>query len=107
MDELAQTLSMLSFGVIGVICITGVLQNRSWLDMFTIGGKSLGSQPHLHSPRLNKHSITCRCRHPRRTPNRYYGHISSRGREDVQAKSNSQEITLGRIVGIRISHLFR
>ena len=38
MDELAKTLSILSFGVIGIICVIGVLQSRSWLDMFTIGG---------------------------------------------------------------------
>ena len=38
MDELAQKLSALSFGVIGVICLIGVLQARSWLEMFTIGG---------------------------------------------------------------------
>lgn len=38
MDELAKKLSMFSFGVIGVICIIGLLQHRSWLDMFTIGG---------------------------------------------------------------------
>ncbi|KII95488.1 hypothetical protein PLICRDRAFT_96597 [Plicaturopsis crispa FD-325 SS-3] len=37
MDELAKNLSMISFGVIGVICVIGVLQQRSWLDMFTIG----------------------------------------------------------------------
>ncbi|KAL4263970.1 High affinity Ca2+/Mn2+ P-type ATPase-like protein [Pleurotus pulmonarius] len=37
MDELAKKLSMISFGVIGVICIIGVLQSRSWLEMFTIG----------------------------------------------------------------------
>ncbi|KAK7691917.1 hypothetical protein QCA50_005322 [Cerrena zonata] len=37
MDELAKKLSLFSFGVIGIICIIGVLQNRSWLDMFTIG----------------------------------------------------------------------
>ncbi|TFY56414.1 hypothetical protein EVG20_g8929, partial [Dentipellis fragilis] len=37
MDELAKKLSILSFGVIGVICLIGVLQSRSWLDMFTIG----------------------------------------------------------------------
>ncbi|KIK60813.1 hypothetical protein GYMLUDRAFT_43427 [Collybiopsis luxurians FD-317 M1] len=37
MDELAQKLSILSFGVIGVICLIGVWQRRSWLDMFTIG----------------------------------------------------------------------
>ncbi|KAI0752814.1 calcium-transporting ATPase [Daedaleopsis nitida] len=37
MDELAQKLSIISFGIIGVICILGVIQSRSWLDMFTIG----------------------------------------------------------------------
>ncbi|PPQ78974.1 hypothetical protein CVT25_002258, partial [Psilocybe cyanescens] len=37
MDELAKKLSFLSFGVIGVICLIGVLQKRSWLEMFTIG----------------------------------------------------------------------
>ncbi|KAJ7125393.1 Ca-transporting ATPase [Mycena epipterygia] len=37
MDELAKKLSIISFGVIGVICLIGVLQSRSWLDMFTIG----------------------------------------------------------------------
>jgi len=40
MDELAKQLSILSFGVIGVICVIGVLQSRSWLEMFTIGGES-------------------------------------------------------------------
>jgi hypothetical protein len=39
MDELAKKLSMISFGIIGVICLIGVLQHRSWLDMFTIGGE--------------------------------------------------------------------
>ena len=38
MDELAKKLSIISFGIIGVICILGVIQHRSWLDMFTIGG---------------------------------------------------------------------
>ncbi|KAG5642209.1 hypothetical protein DXG03_003400 [Asterophora parasitica] len=37
MDELAQKLSFLSFGVIGVIVLIGVIQQRSWLEMFTIG----------------------------------------------------------------------
>ena len=40
MDELAKNLSLLSFAIIGVICLIGVLQKRSWLEMFTIGGKS-------------------------------------------------------------------
>jgi Ca2+-transporting ATPase len=35
MDELAQKLSFISFGIIGII---GVFQHRPWLDMFTIGG---------------------------------------------------------------------
>ena len=38
MDELAKRLSIISFGVIGVICLIGVFQNRPWLEMFTIGG---------------------------------------------------------------------
>ena len=41
MDELAKKLSAISFAVIGVICLIGVIQHRSWLEMFTIGGQSL------------------------------------------------------------------
>ena len=37
MDELAKKLSAISFAVIGVICLIGVWQKRSWLEMFTIG----------------------------------------------------------------------
>ncbi|EMD32983.1 hypothetical protein CERSUDRAFT_118411 [Gelatoporia subvermispora B] len=37
MDELAKKLSLISFGIIGIICVIGVLQHRAWLDMFTIG----------------------------------------------------------------------
>ncbi|KAK4050463.1 High affinity Ca2+/Mn2+ P-type ATPase-like protein [Microbotryomycetes sp. JL201] len=43
MDDLAKRLSALSFGIIGIICLIGVYQNRSWLDMFTIGGESRSS----------------------------------------------------------------
>ena len=43
MDELAQKLSIMSFGVIGVICLIGVLQQRPSLEMFNIGGE--GSPP--------------------------------------------------------------
>ena len=39
MDELAKKLSAISFAVIGLICLVGVYQQRSWLEMFTIGGK--------------------------------------------------------------------
>ncbi|KAF8342682.1 calcium-transporting P [Cantharellus anzutake] len=37
MDELATKLSTLSFAIIGVICLIGVIQSRGWLEMFTIG----------------------------------------------------------------------
>ncbi|ODQ66871.1 calcium-transporting P [Nadsonia fulvescens var. elongata DSM 6958] len=36
MDKLGKELSIVSFAVIGVICLIGVIQGRSWLDMFTI-----------------------------------------------------------------------
>lgn len=39
MDELAKKLSIISFGIIGIICVIGVLQERGWLEMFTIGGE--------------------------------------------------------------------
>ncbi|KAI8991345.1 PMR1-type calcium-transporting P-type ATPase [Mycotypha africana] len=37
MNDLGKQLSMFSFGVIGVIVVIGLIQRRSWLDMFTIG----------------------------------------------------------------------
>ncbi|CAO3587856.1 unnamed protein product [Absidia cylindrospora] len=37
MNELGKQLSIFSFGVIGVIVLIGLLQKRSWLEMFTIG----------------------------------------------------------------------
>ncbi|KAI8058642.1 PMR1-type calcium-transporting P-type ATPase [Gilbertella persicaria] len=37
MNDLGKQLSIFSFGVIGVIVLIGVIQKRSWLDMFTIG----------------------------------------------------------------------
>lgn len=36
MDKLGQQLSYMSFGIIGMICLIGVIQGRSWLEMFTI-----------------------------------------------------------------------
>ncbi|CAK9442115.1 uncharacterized protein LODBEIA_P58630 [Lodderomyces beijingensis] len=36
MDKLGKELSLFSFFVIGIICIIGVCQGRSWLDMFQI-----------------------------------------------------------------------
>lgn len=39
MDELATKLSAASFVIIGFICLIGVWQQRSWLEMFTIGGQ--------------------------------------------------------------------
>ncbi|PLW26257.1 hypothetical protein PCANC_25062 [Puccinia coronata f. sp. avenae] len=37
MDELAKKLSAISFAVIAVICLIGLWQKRSWLEMFTVG----------------------------------------------------------------------
>ncbi|KAI8879967.1 PMR1-type calcium-transporting P-type ATPase [Backusella circina FSU 941] len=37
MNDLGKQLSMFSFAVIGVIVLIGIIQKRSWLDMFTIG----------------------------------------------------------------------
>lgn len=36
MDKLGKELSIFSFAVIGVICLIGIIQGRSWLDMFQI-----------------------------------------------------------------------
>lgn len=36
MDKLGKELSMLSFGVIGIICLIGLVQGRPWLEMFQI-----------------------------------------------------------------------
>ncbi|SCU90837.1 LADA_0F06678g1_1 [Lachancea dasiensis] len=36
MDKLGKDLSLLSFGLIGVICLIGIIQGRSWLEMFQI-----------------------------------------------------------------------
>lgn len=53
MDELAKKLSAISFGVIGIICLIGVIQHRSWLEMFTIGGALTSSQL---APRRSAHA---------------------------------------------------
>ncbi|KAI8978367.1 PMR1-type calcium-transporting P-type ATPase [Pilobolus umbonatus] len=37
MSDLGKQLSLFSFAVIGVIVLIGIIQRRSWLDMFTIG----------------------------------------------------------------------
>ncbi|ODV96458.1 hypothetical protein PACTADRAFT_75580 [Pachysolen tannophilus NRRL Y-2460] len=36
MDKLGKDLSLYSFVIIGIICLIGVIQGRSWLDMFQI-----------------------------------------------------------------------
>lgn len=37
MDRLGHQLSMVSFAVIGFICLVGIIQGRSWLEMFQVG----------------------------------------------------------------------
>jgi Ca2+-transporting ATPase len=36
MDKLGKELSVMSFAIIGLICVIGVIQGRAWLDMFQI-----------------------------------------------------------------------
>jgi Ca2+-transporting ATPase len=36
MDKLGKELSFMSFGVIGLICLIGIVQGRGWLEMFQI-----------------------------------------------------------------------
>lgn len=36
MNNLGKQLSLISFGIIGVICLIGILEGKSWLDMFQI-----------------------------------------------------------------------
>lgn len=64
MDELAKKLSAISFAVIGVICLIGVYQQRSWLEMFTIGGKGVFAKPHTQAERamLQYHWLSRRFR---------------------------------------------
>lgn len=37
MNELGKQLSLLSFGIIAIIVLIGLIQRRPWLEMFTIG----------------------------------------------------------------------
>lgn len=55
MNDLGKQLSMFSFAVIGVIVLIGIIQKRSWLDMFTIGGKF--NQPYFDISNFN--AISC------------------------------------------------
>lgn len=55
MNDLGKQLSMFSFAVIGVIVLIGIIQKRSWLDMFTIGGRL--NQPYFETCNLN--AISC------------------------------------------------
>jgi hypothetical protein len=57
-EELAKKLSFTSFGVIGIICLIGILQKRPWLEMFTIGGMSV----------LLQLSLVCVIESPRQYP---------------------------------------
>ena len=66
MDQLAQRLSMISFAIIGVICLMGVLQNKPWLEMFTIGGEPEQKRvtPFLTADAVALGSVARRCGHP-------------------------------------------
>jgi hypothetical protein len=93
MDELAKKLSFLSFGVIGAICLIGVLQQRSWLEMFTIGGKFFGykNTPALLSEAILSSIVGGSC-YPRRSSNRHHCHSSSRCFKNGKEESYREEI---------------
>jgi hypothetical protein len=63
MNDLGKQLSMFSFGVIGVIVLIGIIQKRSWLDMFTIGGKYKNSKHELDIQSC-LYSESCCCSYP-------------------------------------------
>lgn len=69
MDELAKKLSAISFVVIGIICLIGVYQQRSWLEMFTIGGEYRVPHPLTYRQadgRCSALSLACRRCYPGR-----------------------------------------
>jgi len=92
MDDLAQKLSFISFGIIGVICVIGVIQDRGWLEMFTIGGERLAFDFCLFclclilSPSL----FGSRC-HSGRTSDRHNRHARIGRFAHVTQESNRQE----------------
>ena len=62
MDDLGQKLSLLSFGIIGVIALIGVIQGKKLLDMFQIGvrkklgeGGGGGSNQRHHDQHVESH----------------------------------------------------
>lgn len=95
MDELAKKLSFLSFGIIGVICLIGVLQKRSWLEMFTIGGKFLVSCSCCLTYISFFSSIAGSSCYPGRSSDCHYCYSSSRSFKNGEAESHSQEIAFG------------
>ena len=110
MDELAKKLSIISFAVIGVICLIGVLQERSWLEMFTIGGMR---HFHFHFVTFNtslkhfKYSVTRRCCYTRRLTDSHNCHARAGSAQDGEAKGNSEEIAFSRGAWVSLCYLFR
>ena len=111
MDELAKKLSVISFGIIGVIVLLGVVQQRSWLDMFTIGGadtlvdcrRGARNADWLVS---SKCSIPrCGC-YPRRIADRHDSDACTRRSSYVETQGHRQEAAFGRGPWERIGHLF-
>lgn len=91
MDELAKKLSFISFGIIGMICLIGVIQERGWLEMFTIGGKPRTVS--LAEPCLALISILgCRC-YSRGSANRDYCYLGSGSIANVSEEGYRQKAT--------------
>lgn len=105
MDELAKKLSMFSFGVIGVICVIGLLQHRSWLDMFTIGGAVLVLfKTFLFTASRSVSGCSC---YTRGSPHRHHSYFGPWRFENGKAKSHCEEAPLGRSARISFRYLFR
>lgn len=104
MDELAKKLSIISFGVIGVICLIGVLQSRSWLDMFTIGGTLLSASWPIAD--IGVYSIPCGGGNSGGVADSNDRNACTGCFEDGQAESDCQKIALRGGARKRVRYLF-
>lgn len=110
MDELGSKLSQLSFAIIGVICVIGVLQSKSWLDMFTIGGQWHASDPNNNAssdPYIRAFSLACGGCNPGGPSYRHNGHTRSWCPAHGATKCYCQEAPFSRSFRMRERYLLR
>lgn len=104
MDELAQKLSMLSFGIIGVICLIGIWQQRPWLDMFTIGGMYKRCSKGFFTER--GYSISGGCCYTRRFAHCDYSYPCPWSVEDGSTKGHCEKTSFRRGSWFRFCDMF-